>query len=162
MAAAVEAPQVPLGLVPEVLDAIDGVGSIREALGVVDTDMAGGDIQGIAGVEGGGEDNAVGSNLFVDDGQQGLGFRVGNDQSEDFPSPFKQTKDSHLAGRRTASLALARSAKSALAGLHRSGQFVAWQFAGCQGLSLMENLIAVCACAPINSAAALAVTPPTK
>ena len=65
---AVETTHMTLGLIPEVLDAVDVVLLIGEQLGVVDAVVfEAGYIEHVVGAEGIGVDDAVGNDLVLDD-----------------------------------------------------------------------------------------------
>ena len=67
---AVKFAQVAFGLVPEILDAVDMIISVRKQFRVIDPVMLEvRDIQGVVGIIGVGINNTVGSNLLLNDGQ---------------------------------------------------------------------------------------------
>jgi len=69
-----------LGLVPEVLDADDGVFLFREQLGVLDAEVReAGHVEHVVGARRDRVDNLVGHDLGVDDGLQRLSLHIGND-----------------------------------------------------------------------------------
>ena len=81
--------QVALGLVPEVLDAVDVVFPGGKELGVIDPQMAeAGNIQGIVAGEGITIDDGVRHDPLLQDGQQGRRLGVGDDHRIDLPAPF--------------------------------------------------------------------------
>lgn len=70
---AVAAAQVTLGLVSGVLDAVDVVALLDQAVRVADADMMEiGCIQGVAGAERAGADDAVGPDFLFNDRRQGF------------------------------------------------------------------------------------------
>ena len=86
---AVEAAHMTLGLIPEVLDAVDMVLVIGEQLGVVDAIVLEARyIEHIVGTEGIGVDDAVGDDLVLDDGLQRLAPGVRNDSGIDLAAAF--------------------------------------------------------------------------
>lgn len=85
----VEAAQMSLGLVPEVLDAVDVVFLVGEEFGVVDPGVPeGGDIEHVVGTEGVGIDDAVGHDLDVEDGFERLALHVGDHLGIDLATAF--------------------------------------------------------------------------
>src|SRR5271167_85234 len=85
----VESSHMPLGLIPEVLDAVDVVVLIGEELGVVDAVvLEAGYVEHVVGAEGVRVDNAVGYDFGVEDGLQRLAPGVGNDLGIDLAAAF--------------------------------------------------------------------------
>ena len=73
----VEATQMALGLVPEVLDSVDVIFPVGEQFGVVDAAvLERRDVQHVVGAEGVGVDDAVGDDLVLNDGLQRLALCV--------------------------------------------------------------------------------------
>ena len=82
---AVKFTHVALGLVPEILDTIDVIMLIGKQLEVSDTVMPElGDIQRIVARQRIGIHHTFGDHFFLNDGQQRLGFGVGNNRRIDF------------------------------------------------------------------------------
>src|ERR1035437_9991692 len=91
---AVETTHMTLGLIPEVLDAVDVVLLIGEQLGVVDAVvLEAGYIEHVVGAEGIGVDDAVGNNLVLDDGLQGLALGVRDDLGIDLARSEEHTSE---------------------------------------------------------------------
>jgi len=112
---AVETTHMTLGLVPEVFNAVDVIAAVGEQLGVIDAEVfEGRDIQYVIGWEGVGVDDAVGHNLVLDDGFQGLALGIRDDLRIDLSAAFEQAKHGDLTARSSSALALAVSAKVAL------------------------------------------------
>ena len=85
----VETTHMPLGLVPEVLNAVDVVFLIREELGVVDAVvLEAGHVEHVVGAQRVGVDDRVGHHLDVDDGLQGWSLHVGDDLGIDLTTAF--------------------------------------------------------------------------
>src|ERR1035438_6443231 len=104
---AVETAHMTLGLIPEVLDAVDVILLIGEQLGVVDAVvLETGYIEHVVGTEGIGVDDAVGNDLVLDDGLQRLALCVRDDLGIDLAAAFEQAKHGNLAARPAAALAL--------------------------------------------------------
>ena len=77
---AVETAHMTLGLIPEILDAVDMVLVIGEQLGVVDAVVLEARyVEHVVGAEGIGVDDAVGDDLVLDDGLQCLALGVRDD-----------------------------------------------------------------------------------
>jgi hypothetical protein len=109
---AVEPAHVALGLVPKVLDSIDVIPLISEEPRVVDAAVVeGAHVKGIVGSEGIGVNDAVRFDPLLDDGQERLGFCIGNNSRENLPTPFKKAKNGDFARGATASLAFANTSK---------------------------------------------------
>ena len=108
----VETAHMTLGLIPEVLDAVDVVLLIGEQLGVVDAVvLEAGYIEHVVGAEGIGIDDAVGDYLVLDDGLQRLALGVRDDLGIDLATAFQQAKHRNLASGPPAALALAMAPK---------------------------------------------------
>lgn len=114
----VESPHVPLGLVPEVLDAVDVVFLIGEQLGVVDAVVLEvGHVEHVVGAQRVRVDDRVGHDLHVDDGLQRRSLHVRDDLGIDLATAFEQAKHRNLAAGTASALALARPAEVALVDL---------------------------------------------
>jgi hypothetical protein len=112
---AVEAAHMTLGLIPEVLDAVDVVLLIGEQFGVVDAVVLETRyVEHVVGAEGIGVDDAVGHDLVLDDGLQGLALGVGDDLGIDLAAAFEQAKHRNLAASPATALALAMASEVAL------------------------------------------------
>ena len=86
---AVETTHMTLGLIPEVLDAVDVVLLIGEELGVVDAVvLEAGYIEHVVRTEGIGVDDAVGDYLVFDDSLQRLALGVRDDLGIDLAAAF--------------------------------------------------------------------------
>ena len=91
---AVEPSQVALGLVPEILDPVDVVLPVREALRMVDPDMVEvRDIQGVIASETVRVDDAVGQNHTFHDGQQRRATGIGNHDRVDLSAALQQPEN---------------------------------------------------------------------
>src|ERR1700722_5873299 len=89
----IEAAHVTLGLIPEVLDAVDMVFLIGEELRMIDAEvLEAGYIENVVGTEGVGVDDAVGDDLVLEDGLQGLALGVRDDLRIDLAAAFEQAK----------------------------------------------------------------------
>ena len=85
----IEAAQMPLGLVPKVLDAVDVVFLVGEEFGMVDPGVPeGGDIEHIVGAEGVGVNDTVGHDLDIKDGLERLALHIGNHLGIDLATAF--------------------------------------------------------------------------
>ena len=112
---AVETTHMTLGLIPEVLDAIDVVLLIGEQLGVVDAVVLETRyIEHVIGTKGIGVDDTVGDNLVFDDGLQRLALGVRDDLGVDLAAAFEQAKHGNLATRPATALSLAMATEVAL------------------------------------------------
>ena len=81
--------EVPLGLVPKVLDAVDVVWAMGKELGMVDPQMPeAGNIQGIVAGEGITINDGVGHDPLLQDGQQRRRLGIGDDHRIDLSAPF--------------------------------------------------------------------------
>jgi len=95
---AVVAPQVALGLVPEVLDPVDVVALVGEQFGMVDPHVVElRDIEHIVAAEGVGIDHAVGPDLLLDDRDKRVGTGICDDRGIDLALPLEQSEHRHLA-----------------------------------------------------------------
>jgi hypothetical protein len=129
----VVAAQVALGLVPEVLDAVDVVALVGEQPGVVDAHVVElGDVEHIVAAEGIGVDHAVGSDLLADDRNKRVRTGICDDCDMDLALPLEQPEHRHLASRPASTLALAVTAKVALVHLDLASQQLGGL--GCQGI----------------------------
>lgn len=118
---AVVASQMPLGLVPEVLDAINVVEVVREQLGVVDADMVElRDVQHVVGSEAIGVDDRLRPDLFANDRKKRSGRGIWDDDDMHLAAPFQQSEHRHFAPGATSTLALAMAAEIALVNLDLS------------------------------------------
>src|ERR1035437_266073 len=112
---AVETTHMTLGLIPEVLDAVDVVLLIGEQFGVVDAVvLETRNIEHVVGAEGIGVDDAVGDDLVLDDGLQRLTLGVRDDLGIDLAAAFEQAKHGNLATGPATALALAMASEVAL------------------------------------------------
>ena len=85
---AVVVSQRTLGLAPEVLDAVDVVSLVRQQLRVVDAEVVElAHVQRVVASQRVGVDDGVGRDLFLNKGQQGPGFCIGDDGREDSSAP---------------------------------------------------------------------------
>ena len=81
--------QVALGLVPEILNAVDVVFTVGKELGMVDPQVSeAGHREGIVAGQGITINDGVGHNPFFQDGQQGRRLGIGDDHRIDLPTPF--------------------------------------------------------------------------
>ena len=105
---AIETTHMTLGLIPEVLDAVDVVLLIGEQLGVVDAIVLETRyVEHVVGAKGSGVDDAVGDDLVLDDGLQGLALGVRDDFGIDPAAAFEQAKHGNFAAGPATALALA-------------------------------------------------------
>lgn len=115
---AVVAPQMPFGLVPEIIDSVDVVALVGEQFGVVDPHvMELGDIEHIIAAKGIGIDHAAGSDLLADDRNKRVGTGICDDRDIDLALPLQEPEHRHLASSTASALALAVTAKVALINL---------------------------------------------
>src|SRR6187397_512570 len=86
----VEPAQVPLRLVPEILDAVDMVTTFGdERLTVVHASVPElRDVQRVICTEAVGIHDAIGPNPLADDGHQRFGFGIGDESSHHMTAPF--------------------------------------------------------------------------
>ena len=83
----VDSAEVSLGLIPEILDAVDMVSLVGEEIGAVDPHMLeGSDVESVLCLKRVGEDDAVGGNPFFDDRQESFRFRIGNHDGKNLPA----------------------------------------------------------------------------
>jgi len=109
---AIEFAHMPLGLVPEILDAIDVRLPIREQLGVVDSVVPEGeDIQHVIRAKGVGINDAVRDDFILHNGSERLALHVRNHLRIDLATTLQQAKYRHFAGSSAASHALALASK---------------------------------------------------
>ncbi len=81
--------QVRLGLVPEVLDAVEVVFAIGKELGRIDPSMPeAGNIQSIVAGQCIALDDGIGHHSFLQDGEQRGRFGISNDDRIDLSAPF--------------------------------------------------------------------------
>jgi len=120
---AVKSSQVALGLVPEILDSVDVVLPVYEALRMVDSDMMEiRDIQGVIAAEAVRVDDAVGQNHAFHDGQQRSATGIGNHDCVDLSSALQQSENRNFSCCSTASFALSDPAEIALIHLDLASQ----------------------------------------
>ena len=111
---AVIASQVPLCLVPEVLDAVDMIPVLCEQFGVVDPDVLElGDVQHVIGPKAIGVDDGVWPHLVPYDGEKRVRAGIWDDHDMDFASPLQEAENRNLACCTAPSLALAATTKVA-------------------------------------------------
>lgn len=112
--------QMPLRLVPEVLDAVDMMAALADkAFAVVNPPVTKlGNIQHVIGGKTVGVDDAVRRHFLPDDRQQSLGLGIRDDRRKDLAAPLQQAKNGYLARRRPATLTLAPAAKITFVRLH--------------------------------------------
>jgi hypothetical protein len=85
----VEAAPMPLGLVPEIFDAVDVIFLVREELGVADAVvLEAGHVEHAIGAHRVGAVGGIGHDLDVDDGLQGRFFCVRDGLSVDLATAF--------------------------------------------------------------------------
>ena len=83
----VETPKVPIGLIPEVLHAVDVVSLIGEELGMIDAHvMEFGEVEGVVGLETVDVNNAVRGDSLFNDREQGFGSCVRHDGRKTLPT----------------------------------------------------------------------------
>lgn len=104
---AVVASEMSLGLVPEVLDAVDVVCIVGEQLRMIDADMVElRDIQHVIGAEGIGVDDGVGPHFVQDDGKKSVGAGIWDDDDVNPAAPLQEPEHRNLAGRAAPTLTL--------------------------------------------------------
>ncbi len=114
---------MPLGLVPEVLNAVDVAGLVGEALRVVDAQvMELGNVQHVIGRKAVGIDDGIGPDLVANDWEKRVGTGVWDHDGVDLAAPLQQPEDRNLAGGGEAALAFPRPAGIALVDLDLCGQ----------------------------------------
>lgn len=85
----VKSTQMPLGLVPEVLDTVDVIVPVGEEFGMIDPVMVEArNVQGVVSAEGVGIDDAVRRDLLLDNRQKCPGPGIGNQGRIDLSTPF--------------------------------------------------------------------------
>ena len=120
---AVEFPHMALGLVPKVLDAIDVVFFVREALRMIDPDvMEIRDIERVVACPAIRVDDAIGQDHAVYDRHQGLGAGVGDHLRVDLAAALEDAEYGNLAGGAAATLSLSLAAEVAFIHLDLAGQ----------------------------------------
>lgn len=116
---AVVAPQMPLRLVPEVLDTVDVVGIFGKEFRVVDPDvMELGNVQHVIGSEAIGIDDGIGPHLVPDDRKKRFGSGIWDDHDMNLAAPFQEPENRNLARSATSPLALPASTEIALVSLN--------------------------------------------
>ena len=119
----VVAAQLALGLVPEVLDAIDVGPLVGELFPVVDAHVAElGNVEQIIGSEAVGVDHGIGLDALLDDGKKRFRSGIWDDDRVDLPASFEQPEDRHFAGGTTPVFALSVSSEIALVDLDFAAQ----------------------------------------
>ena len=109
------APQVALGLIPEVFYAVDMVSSISKTLPMVDTLMSKlGHVEHIVCRKAVGIDDGIRFDRSLHEGHQGFARCIRNDKRMHFPTAFEQAEDGYLASGPSAALAFAMPAEIAL------------------------------------------------
>lgn len=105
--------EVALGLVPEVLDAVDvSIFARNELFGMINPVVVkAGDIQDVVDAEGVREDHGIRRHLAVDDGQDGFLFGVRDHLGVDLAAALEDTEHRDFAGCATATFAFADAAK---------------------------------------------------
>jgi hypothetical protein len=112
---AVEAAQMTLGLVPEVLDAVDVVVPVGKALAVIDTVvLEAGDVDGVVGSPTVGVDDGVGQDLGAHDRQERLAGSVGDHLGVHFAATLENAKDRNLPGSASTPFAFAHATEVTL------------------------------------------------
>ena len=120
---AVEPPEMALGLVPKVLDAIDVVGLISKQLRMIDPGMMElGNIEHIIGTEAVGVDDAVGLDPLPHDREKRLSTGIWDDDGMNLAAAFEKAKDRDLARSSPPTLALPDTTKIALINLDFTAQ----------------------------------------
>ncbi len=95
---AIVAAKRPLGLVPEVLDSVDGIAPLGEQFGMVDPVMAEfRHVDGVIGFPAIAVDHRIWLYSLGYDRHQRLAGGIGNDLGVDLPAAFEQAKDGDLA-----------------------------------------------------------------
>jgi len=103
---AVIASQMPLCLVPKVLDAVDMIPVLGEQFGMVDPDVLElGNVQHVIGPKAIGVDDGVRPYLVSYDGEKRVRAGVWDDDNMDFAATFQETENRNLAGCTAPSLA---------------------------------------------------------
>lgn len=126
----VELPQVPLRLVPEVLNAVDRFVVIGKAAGMVDAQMMKiADVQRIISPKGIGVHDAVRLHMLPDNRQEAVRVRGRDNRGVDLPAPLQQPENHDFARGAPPASAFACSAEITLVGLDFSRQPKAGQFA---------------------------------
>jgi len=111
---AVIASQMPLCLVPKVLDAVDMIPVLGEQFGMVDPDVLElGNVQHVIGPKAIGVDDGVRPYLVSYDGEKRFRACIWDDHNMDFAATFQETKNRNLACCTASSLALAAATKVA-------------------------------------------------
>ena len=112
---AVVSAQMPLSLVPEILDPVDMVPFLDKFLGMIDPVMPElADIENIVGAEAISIDDAVGFDALTNNPEQCLRLGVRDRNRVDQPTALEQAKDRNLACDAASSLALPAASEIAL------------------------------------------------
>src|SRR6516225_1166893 len=108
-----------LGLVPEVLDAVDVVSPGGELLAMVDAHMAElGHVEHVVGLEIVAVDHSIGLYARPDDREDRFRSCVWDDHRMDLAASFEQSEDGDLAGSAATPFALAAAAEITFIDLH--------------------------------------------
>src|SRR5882762_831610 len=114
---------MPLGLVPEILDAVDVVFPVGKQFGMVDPVVfETGNIQHIVRTEGIGIHDAIGNDLVFQDGLQGLALHIGNNLCIYLAATLQKPEYRHFPRSSSPSLALTPATKVALVYLDLTAQ----------------------------------------
>ena len=139
---AVVAAQMALGLVPEVLDAVDVVAAVGEPLPVIDASVPKlRDIKDIVGGEAVCVDDRIGLDGPAHDRHEGSACCIGNDQRVDLAAPLQQTEDGYLAACAATALALASASEIALIHLDLTREPLGGQCAQAGGNDLAQLVV---------------------
>ena len=105
---AIVAAQMALGLVPEVLDAVDVVSPVGELLAMVDAHVAElGHVEHVVGLETVAIDHGIGLYARPDDREERFRSNVWDDHRMDLAAPLEQSEDGNLAASAAPPFALA-------------------------------------------------------
>ena len=116
---AIAAAQMALGLVPEVLDAVDVVSPVGELLAMVDAHVAElGHVEHVVGLETVAIDHGIGLYARPDDREERFRSNVWDDHRMDLAAPLEQSEDGNLAASAAPPFALAPPAEITLIDLH--------------------------------------------
>ena len=120
---AIEPPEMALGLVPKVLDAIDVVGLISKQLRMIDTGMVElGNIEHIVSAEAVRIDDAIGLDPLPHDREKRLSTGIWDDDGMNLAAAFEQPEDRNFARSSPPALALSDATKIALINLDFTAQ----------------------------------------
>jgi len=121
---AVETSQVALGLVPEILDAIDVVLPVHEPLGMIDPYMVEvRDIQRIIALESVRVDDAVRQDHTLHDGEKRRASGVGNHDRVDPSTALQQSENRDFSGSTSATFAFPDPSEVALVDFNLTGKW---------------------------------------